>query len=138
MVVRTRSPEETEAIGHKFALGLSDDCVVGLYGDLGAGKTCFVRGAARAFHVSDIVSSPTFSLVNVYRGDRKIVHMDAYRLKSPDEMMRIGFEDYLAEGGICFIEWAERIKGIMPVNSREVRFIIVKDTERDIEIIEEL
>ena len=134
MKIITRSPEETEAAGFEFAGTLPENCVVGLYGDLGAGKTCFVRGAAGAFKVKEIVASPTFSLVNIYRGKRTVIHMDAYRLKNPSEMVQIGFEDYLAQGGICFIEWAERIAPLLPAGALQVRFRITGDTAREIDL----
>ena len=132
MTIITRTPEETEAAGFDFAGTLPLSCVVGLYGDLGSGKTCFVRGAARALDVQGTVSSPTFSLVNVYPGRRGVIHMDAYRLKSPAEMVRIGFEDYLASGGVCFIEWADRLAPLLPRNALKVRFSITGDCLREI------
>jgi tRNA threonylcarbamoyladenosine biosynthesis protein TsaE len=134
MKIITRTPGETEAAGLEFARKLPENCVVGLYGDLGSGKTCFVRGAAAAFRVKETVVSPTFSLVNVYRGTRTVIHMDAYRLKTPAEMVQIGFEDYLAQGGVCFIEWAERIAPILPAGALQVRFGITGDSVREIDL----
>jgi tRNA threonylcarbamoyladenosine biosynthesis protein TsaE len=128
----TLTPEETETAGFSFAGGLAPGAVVGLYGELGTGKTCFVRGAARALNVRERVNSPTYSLVNVYDGDCPVYHMDAFRLKSPDEMVAIGFEDYVRAKGICFIEWAERIEPLLPPRTRRVRFKALEENKREI------
>ncbi|OGJ89843.1 MAG: tRNA (adenosine(37)-N6)-threonylcarbamoyltransferase complex ATPase subunit type 1 TsaE [Candidatus Raymondbacteria bacterium RifOxyC12_full_50_8] len=126
------SPRETEEAGFAFAGQLGPRAVVGLYGDLGSGKTCFVQGAARALRVEGQVNSPTYALVQVYQGKRTVIHMDAYRLKTPDEMLHIGFEDYLAEEAICFIEWADRIQPLMPADALAVRFKAIDATTREI------
>jgi len=128
----TASPEETEAAGYEFAESLKSGAVVGLYGELGAGKTCFVRGAARAFHVHEWVNSPSYTLINVYGGRRPFIHMDAFRLKGPDEMLAIGFEDYAGRSGVCFIEWAERIEPILPARALRVRFTVLDERRRRI------
>lgn len=134
MTLVTHSAAETEEAGFHFGKTLTPPCVVALNGDLGAGKTCFVRGAARAFDIPESVVSPTFSLVNVYSGKHMVVHMDAYRLNSPAEMVQIGFEDYLAQNSVCFIEWAERIEMLLPKSVRRVSFRVTGDATREIEI----
>lgn len=130
----SRSPAETEALGFDFAGTLGRGAVVALVGDLGTGKTCFVRGAVRALGVPGSVTSPTYSIVNAYSGAAPVFHMDAYRLKSEDEMVRIGFEDYLAQDGFCFIEWADRIPGLVPKTAARVYFTETSATEREIRI----
>ena len=106
----TNSPEETEALGARLARALEPGAVVAFTGDLGAGKTAFVRGLARGLDVRDRVTSPTFTIVNEYEGGRlPLFHFDMYRLGSADELFDIGWEDYLARGGVCAVEWSENI-----------------------------
>ena len=104
----TRSPEETEAVGEGLARTLRPGAVVAFIGDLGAGKTAFVRGMARGLGCSARVTSPTFTIVNEYEGGRvPLFHFDMYRLSSSEELFDIGWEDYLARGGVCAVEWSE-------------------------------
>ena len=84
--------------------------MLALYGELGAGKTAFVRGMARGMGISCNVSSPTFTIVNEYRGDRELIHFDMYRLSGSDELFEIGWEDYLARGSVCAVEWSENVE----------------------------
>jgi len=135
MVTITKSPNATEEAGYQFGLTLANESrIVGLYGDLVSGKTCFIKGAARALRVTTGVSSPTYSLVNVYSAPRSVTHIDAYRLKSPDELIRIGFEDYVASEGICFIEWADKVEALLPRNTTRIRFKTLSENEREITI----
>jgi tRNA threonylcarbamoyladenosine biosynthesis protein TsaE len=128
----TVSPEETEALGFEFAEGLKSGAVVGLYGELGAGKTCFVRGAARAFGVAEGVCSPSYTLINVHGGRRPFVHMDAFRLKGAEEMIAAGFEEYAGRDNVCFIEWADRIEPLLPKGAFRVRFAVLDVKRRRI------
>ena len=106
----THSREETEALGARLANALSEGRVVAFTGDLGAGKTAFVSGMARALGVEERVTSPTFTIVNEYEGGRlPLFHFDMYRLDSADELFHIGWEDYLARGGVCAVEWSENV-----------------------------
>lgn len=110
----TNSPEETESAGARLAQRLKPGAVVAFTGDLGAGKTAFVRGMARGLGISDRVTSPTFTIVNEYEGGRlPLFHFDMYRLGSADELFDIGWEDYLARGGVCAVEWSENIAGAL-------------------------
>ena len=109
MVYITRSEPQTEALGAAVAASLPDGTVVAFYGELGSGKTAFVRGMARGMGIGDIVSSPTFTIVNEYQGPRQLFHFDMYRLGSADELFDIGWEDYLARGGVCAVEWSENV-----------------------------
>lgn len=105
----SNSVEETERLGAELAAKLPAGSVVAFTGDLGAGKTAFVRGMARGLGVMERVTSPTFTIVNEYEGrSRPLFHFDLYRLNSADELFDIGWEDYLARGGICAVEWSER------------------------------
>ena len=110
MTIISKSEAETESAGERFARTLPDGAVVALYGGLGAGKTAFVRGMARGLGIDARVSSPTFTIVNEYLGARELYHFDMYRLGSAEELFDIGWEDYLARGGICAVEWSENVE----------------------------
>ena len=106
----SNSPAETEALGAALAGRLKPGAVVAFSGDLGAGKTAFVRGMARGLGISERVTSPTFTIVNEYEGGRlPLFHFDMYRLGSSDELFDIGWEDYLVRGGVCAVEWSENV-----------------------------
>ena len=106
----THSREETAALGGRLADALKTGRVVAFTGDLGAGKTAFVSGMARALGVEERVTSPTFTIVNEYEGGRlPLFHFDMYRLDGADELFHIGWEDYLARGGVCAVEWSENV-----------------------------
>lgn len=108
------SERETEAIGDELAQSLPTGTVVAFTGDLGAGKTAFVRGMARGLGISQRVTSPTFTIVNEYEGGRlPLFHFDLYRLASEDELFDIGWEDFLQRGGICAVEWSENVAGAL-------------------------
>lgn len=110
----SNSVEETERLGAQLAKKLPAGSVVAFTGDLGAGKTAFVRGMARGLGIGDRVTSPTFTIVNEYEGgDRPLFHFDLYRLYDADELFDIGWEDYLVRGGICAVEWSERAAEMM-------------------------
>ena len=110
MEYRTKTPAETETVGETLAATLCPGAVVAFTGDLGAGKTAFVRGLARGLGINERVTSPTFTIVNEYEGGRlPLFHFDMYRLSSSDELFDIGWEDYLARGGVCAVEWSENV-----------------------------
>lgn len=106
----TENEKETEAAGERFAANLPGGTVVAMYGDLGAGKTAFVRGMARGMGLDCRVSSPTFTIVNEYLGKRELIHFDMYRLSSSDELFDIGWEDYISRGAVCVVEWSENVR----------------------------
>ena len=120
-IYTSNSEADTEAIGAEFARSLPKGSVIAMYGDLGAGKTAFVRGMARGLGISAHVNSPTFTIVNEYPGERELIHFDMYRLSSSDELFDIGWEDYLARGGICAVEWSERAEDALPPDTLRVR-----------------
>ena len=110
----TNREEETEVLGARLAQRLGPGAVVAFTGDLGAGKTAFTRGLARGLGIADRVASPTFTIVNEYEGGRlPLFHFDMYRLGSSDELFDIGWEDYLARGGVCAVEWSENVAGAL-------------------------
>ena len=107
----SNSPQETEALGEELVKTLSPGTVVVFFGDLGAGKTAFVRGMARGLGIAQRVTSPTFTIVNEYEGGAlPLFHFDMYRLRSAEELFDIGWEDFLSRGGICAVEWSENIR----------------------------
>ncbi len=114
----TNSEQETEELGARLAERLEPGAVIAFTGDLGAGKTAFTRGLARGLGISDRVTSPTFTIVNEYEGGRlPLFHFDMYRLGSSDELFDIGWEDYLARGGVCAVEWSENVSGALEEGS---------------------
>ena len=104
----SHSVEETEALGEALGRKLQPGAVVAYFGGLGMGKTAFTRGLARGLGCRGRVTSPTFTIVNEYEGDIPLFHFDLYRLGSSDELFDIRWEDYLARGGVCAVEWSER------------------------------
>ena len=132
--VVTRSPAETEALGEAFGAGMEKPHVIWLYGDLGAGKTVFTRGLARGLGCDGQVSSPTYTLVREYSGRLPLFHFDLYRLDGLDELLELGWDDYLSRGGVCAVEWAGRLeelpdKGIIvtiePMDDSESRCVTI-------------
>ena len=111
MIFETFSPSETENLGAAVAQKLTAGTVLAYRGDLGAGKTAFTRGLARGLGCKEIVTSPTYTIVNEYLGGRlPLFHFDMYRLASSDDLWDIGWEDYLERGGIAAVEWSENIE----------------------------
>ena len=107
----THSPAETEAIGAALGKILTPGTVIAYRGDLGAGKTAFTRGLAKGLGCREIVTSPTYTIVNEYLGGRlPLFHFDMYRLRSSDDLFDIGWEDYLDRGGVCAVEWSENVE----------------------------
>lgn len=119
--VISHSSGETFNIAKKFAQQLEPGAVVTLYGDLGSGKTTFVKGICKTFEVRDNVSSPTFTLINEYSGRLPIYHFDFYRIENLHEIWQLGCEEYFQGDGICLIEWAEKVEELLPEKRIEIR-----------------
>ena len=110
----THSPEETEAVARQLGKQLRPGTVLAYLGDLGAGKTAFTRGLAKGLGATDMVTSPTYTIVNEYLSGRlPLFHFDMYRLASSDDLWDIGWEDYLERGGVCAVEWSENVADAM-------------------------
>ena len=125
----SHSPAETEALGEKFGRAVQHGQVIALSGDLGAGKTQFVRGLARGLEIPGRVHSPTFTLVNEYGGGRlKLFHLDLYRLETARQILSAGIEEYLSPDGVAVIEWAERLEA--GGKFVRVKIEIVSESER--------
>ena len=122
MKIVTTSELRTQMFGKEFAKSLGNGDVVALYGELGSGKTQIVKGICSAFSVNDVVNSPTFIIVNEYSSPllNRIYHLDLYRLKKIEEVLGIGFEDYINSDGLILIEWPELIENILPEKTKKI------------------
>ncbi len=117
----TTGPEETWQLAGELLRHLPPrQAVIALHGDLGSGKTCFVQGLALALGIRVPVTSPTFTVINEYPGGRPLYHIDLYRLHGPDEVLALGFEDYIESEGITAVEWPERAGDLLPPNTVQV------------------
>ena len=130
----SESEQDTERIGEEFSKALPGGTVVAMYGDLGAGKTAFVRGSQAPSLWPCRVSSPTFTIVNEYLGKRELIHFDMYRLSDADELFDIGWEDYLNRGAVCAVEWSEKVEDAFFGDEIVVRIEKLGDTRRRISI----
>lgn len=110
----SEGPEDTERFAATLAPLLEPGTVITLHGNLGAGKTCFVRGFAKASGVDALVNSPTFTLINEYPGTPPLHHIDLYRLNHPDEVISLGFDEYLNPEGITLLEWPDKAGELIP------------------------
>ena len=129
MVIETFSPEETEELGIHFGKEAKPGTVCTLIGDLGVGKTVFTKGLAAGLGITEPVSSPTFTIVQVYdEGRLPFYHFDVYRIGDIEEMEEIGYDDYFFGEGVCLIEWAELIEELIPEGA--ISITIEKDLEK--------
>lgn len=136
MIYTTHSAEETIALGEKIGKKLSKGDVIAFRGDLGAGKTTITRGISIGLGLGDNVTSPTFSLVNEYRGKEKsLIHFDMYRITNSDDIELTGFWDYIEEGCVLAVEWSENISDVIPKNSIIISIKRIDDNTREIEIL---
>ena len=132
-LVSTR-PEETEAAGERLGARLGPGDVVALVGELGAGKTCFIQGLVRGLGVTTRATSPTFVLINQYRGRVPVYHVDAYRTESLAELLDIGLQELFAGDGVTVVEWADKLLPLLPPGTIEVTIAGVGDEPRQITI----
>jgi tRNA threonylcarbamoyladenosine biosynthesis protein TsaE len=131
----SHGPAETESLGERWGRSARHGLVIGLSGDLGAGKTQLVKGVARGLDIAARVHSPTFTLVNEYAGGRlKLFHLDLYRLESREQILSAGLEEYLQPDGVTVVEWAGRIYDLRFVigDLKKVQIEILNETERKI------
>lgn len=134
--VISRSPDETQAVGARLGARLGSGAVVACTGELGAGKTCFLQGLARGLGVTADVTSPTFVLVNQYRGRLPVYHLDAYRTGSLTELVDLGLEEMLHGDGVTVIEWADKLVPLLPARTIHVSIHGLGDEPREIRIEE--
>ena len=137
-VIRTRSEEETIALGEKIARTLPRPAVVLLIGDLGAGKTTLAKGIVKGLGAAapEDVSSPTYTLIHEYGEKDKVYHIDLYRLERASEVLALGLDDLLASDAILLVEWGERFPTLWPANRIEIRLAWTADDVREITVTE--
>jgi tRNA threonylcarbamoyladenosine biosynthesis protein TsaE len=129
----SNSPAETEAIGRQVAENIGVGSVLALKGDLGSGKTLFVKGVVNGLGSSADVTSPTFTILHEYRGGRlPVYHFDLFRVENPQALARLGLDDYFFGDGISVIEWADRFPEFVPEQARWIFFEIKSETQRAI------
>jgi len=130
------SADETLQLGKTFGSALPKNAVIALFGDLGAGKTTFIRGLVEGIRSIDPrnVSSPTFTLLNIYEGEKTVYHFDLYRMHSEEDFFNAGFDEYFTSGGICCMEWADKIASKLPTDTIKVTISHLGEEKRQIEI----
>ena len=137
MEIKIQSLEQIHEAAREFISAMGDNTVFALYGKMGAGKTTFVKALCEELGVSDVITSPTFAIVNEYRSDENgelIYHFDFYRINKPSEAEDIGTEDYFYSGALCFIEWPEKIEDLLPGDVVEVAITESPDGSRTVEV----
>ena len=123
----SRSPGESERIGKRIADKLKAGDVVGFTGELGTGKTFLIRAICKALGAKDLVTSPTFTLMHIYSGRERILHLDCFRITSPQEAELLGLDEYFESNYICLIEWADKIVSLLPESTIHVALKHVPD-----------
>ena len=129
----SKNPEETQTLGESWATGVKPGWVIGLMGDLGAGKTQLVKGLARGMGITEPITSPPYTLVCEYEAKLSLYHLDFYRLKDDSEIITAGLEPYFIQDGITVIEWIDRWTGPRPAHYRHVILTQTGENERRIE-----
>jgi tRNA threonylcarbamoyladenosine biosynthesis protein TsaE len=132
--VTSAGPDETQAAGERLAQTLGPGAVVALIGELGAGKTCFVQGLVLGLGVTTRATSPTFVLINEYRGRLPVHHVDAYRIATPAELIDLGLLELMDDEGVTVIEWADRIPSLLPPRTITVHIEGLGDEPRTITV----
>jgi len=136
--ISSQSAVETEALAAALAELLPHDAVLALHGDLGAGKTTFVRGLARAWSIQEAVTSPTYNIYTIYRGTRQLIHLDAYRLESGADLDALMIEDFLQSPWCFAVEWPERIPDALPEDTWHLYLTINEDQSHQIRLESQL
>lgn len=131
------SEEQLREVAEALLAALDGRTMVALRGEMGAGKTTLIRSVAECLGVEDQVTSPTFALVNQYESDKgeRLFHFDFYRIEDEREAFDLGYEEYFYSGDLCFVEWPEKIEGLLPEEMMEVRITVDGPTERTFEIV---
>ncbi len=125
-----QSAEETHQLGASFAQQIQPNDIIALKGNLGAGKTTFMQGFLEGLQVRDVAQSPTFSLLQIYEGPFPIYHFDLYRIPSLEEFARLGFDEFLGNGGVAAIEWPEKIESLLPSDAWLIELTYEEPTGR--------
>lgn len=132
MEIKINNPKDINTAAEQFVKAIGDRTVFAFYGKMGAGKTTFIKAICKALGVDDIVTSPTFAIVNEYRTDTAelIYHFDFYRIRKLEEVYDMGYEDYFDSGALCFIEWPELIEELLPADAVKVNITVNPDDSR--------
>ena len=133
MEIKIQSPAQLPEAPKQFVLAMDQNTVFAFYGKMGAGKTTFIKAICEELGVTDVINSPTFSIVNEYRSDTTgelIYHFDFYRIKKIEEVYDMGYEDYFDSGALCFIEWPELIDDLLPGDAVKVSITELEDGSR--------
>ena len=133
MEIKIQSLEHIHEAAREFIAAMGDNTVFALYGKMGAGKTTFIKALCQELGVEDVVTSPTFAVINEYRSDiagELIYHFDFYRIKKLEEVYDMGYEDYFYSGALCFIEWPELVEELSPGNTIKVTIEELEDGSR--------
>lgn len=136
MKIKIKDLEQLNNFAKEFSKHIRPEDVYSLKGDLGAGKTTFVQMVGKHLGVEDYITSPTFSIINIYNGEYQINHLDLYRLESPEELYQLDYEEYFYPTGVSFIEWAERAESLLPENVIKIE-IKAQEDERTLNLIED-
>ena len=130
MEIRIENLDNIRAAAREFIQHMGEARVFAFYGKMGAGKTTFVKAICEELGVEDVITSPTFAIINEYEGEKTIYHFDFYRIKKLEEVYDMGYEDYFYSGALCFIEWPELIEEILPDDAVRVSIIEQQDGSR--------
>lgn len=130
MDINIKSLEQTEEYGHKLAEQAKPGQVIALIGDLGTGKTTLTKAIAKGLNIADPISSPTFNIIKEYNdGDLPLYHFDVYRINDIEEMYNLGYEEYFFGDGLTVVEWADKIKPLIPKDAIQVELLYGEDPE---------